>query len=128
MSSSVIVGETGVGGGATGARAHPVASALEASNAAAAKPLDLRELKGIQVVTVSSPYYCLAVRLEASVVCDEHEPLDLCLREQHAIEGVGVVTRKKFYCVGMLERNRQLDEAALVHAFGEGLWEPNASE
>lgn len=59
---------------------------------------------------------------------DEHEAFDLCLREQHAIERIGVMWRKEFDRSCVIESNRQLDEPALIHALGKRLRQSHSAE
>jgi hypothetical protein len=54
--------------------------------------------------------------------------LDNGLREQHSIERIGVMLRQNLHGRGVLESYRQLDEPAVVDAFGEGSRQANFSE
>src|SRR5690349_3759060 len=69
-----------------------------------------------------------SVRLHRSIVRHDNKLLDNGLREQHSIEGIGVMLRQNLHGRSVLESYRQLDEPAVVDAFGEGSRQANFSE
>lgn len=70
----------------------------------------------------------LTVWLEVSVVRDDDKAFDSCLRNQHAIERIGVMRRQKFGRGGVIKTNWQLDESALLNAVRKRSRQPHPAQ